>query len=268
MPTLLELQRAMRTSLVERDDRAAAAMLADGVAAARLNIYRNTFIMGATRALRLSYPAVQRLVGADFFEGAASEYIAQAPPRAGSLDDYGASFPQFLRQFGPARSLAYLADVACLEWAVSRAIHARDVEPLDLSHLSDLSSEQQAQVVFVAHPAVTLLSANHPVDDIWRGVLGGNDAALAAVDLDAGPVHLLVERRATGVEVTRLDEAAWCFAGALCDGQPIAMACAAAPGVDAAALLAEHLAAGRFIGFHLADAEAPPLATGSPEVPI
>ena len=33
---------------------------------------------------------------------------------------------------GPAAALAYLADVARLEWAVSRAIHAADREPLDL----------------------------------------------------------------------------------------------------------------------------------------
>src|ERR1700732_2391228 len=63
VPTLLELRRAMRASLVDRDDGAAAAMLAEDVGADRLNIYRNTFIMGVTKALRLSYPGVHRLGG-------------------------------------------------------------------------------------------------------------------------------------------------------------------------------------------------------------
>jgi len=73
MPTLLEVQRAVRASLVDRDDGAAAAMLADEPD--RLNIYRNTFVIGVTKALRLSYPAVHRLVGETFFDGAAALFV-------------------------------------------------------------------------------------------------------------------------------------------------------------------------------------------------
>ena len=56
MPTLLEVQRAMRRSLVEHDDgEAAAYILADGLAPeARLNVYRNTAIGALTTALRLA----------------------------------------------------------------------------------------------------------------------------------------------------------------------------------------------------------------------
>jgi hypothetical protein len=94
-PTLLEVQRAMRASLVDRDDGAAAAMLAPWVGADRLNIYRNTFMVGVTNALRLGFPAVHRLVGAGFFDGAAAIFIARHPPRAAWLDRYGAEFPGF-----------------------------------------------------------------------------------------------------------------------------------------------------------------------------
>lgn len=251
MPTLLETQRAMRASLVD-GDRAAAAMLVEPGHADRLDIYRNTFVTGVTKALRLTYPAVHRLVGADFFEGAAALFIAQHPPRAAHLDEYGVEFPDFLESFHPAAALVYLADVARLEWAVSRAIHAADAEPLDLARLAALAPEDQARVCFVPHPSVGLVCANYPADALWRGVLNGDDAALAAVDLDAGPVRLLVERRATGVEVSRLDEAAWCFAAALCDGWSVEEALAGAADTRAAALLAEYLAAGRFIDFRLA----------------
>src|SRR5215831_11639343 len=178
VPTLLELQRAMRASLVDRDDGAAAAMLAENVPPDRLNIYRNTFVTGVTKALRLSYPAVYRLVGADFFEGAAGLFIARHPPRSAYLDEYGTDFPAFLRDFQPAASLRYLADVARLEWAVNRAIHAADAEPLDLARLSTLAPEDQIRVSFVPHPSVALVSADYPADFIWRGVLSGDEAAL------------------------------------------------------------------------------------------
>ena len=38
----------------------------------RVGIYRNTARIGMTEALRLSFPAVERLVGADFFAMAAA----------------------------------------------------------------------------------------------------------------------------------------------------------------------------------------------------
>jgi hypothetical protein len=252
VPTLLELQRAMRASLVDREDGPAVAMLAENVPADRLDIYRNTFITGITKALRLSYPAVHRLVGNDFFEGAALLFIAQHPPCAAYLDEYGADFPQFLRGFQPAASLAYLGDVARLEWAVNRAIHAADVEPLDFKRLETFPPEDQVRVCFVPHPSITLLRADYPVDVIWRGVLHGDDAALAGVDLEAGPVCLLVERSATGVGVSRLDAAAWRFAVALCGGRPFAEAFTEAAASRGEIWLAEHLAAGRFIDFRLA----------------
>jgi Putative DNA-binding domain len=251
MPTLLELQRAMRASLVDRDDGAAAAMLAEDIEADRLDIYRNTFIIGATRALRLSYPAVHKLVGNDFFEGAAGLFIAQHPPRTAHLDDYGAEFAGFLQDFPPAAALVYLADVARLEWAVSCALHAEDAEPLDLARLAGLAADDQGRVAFTPHPAFALLRSDYPVDVIWRAVLDGDDAALSAVDLTPYPIRLMVERRAAGVDVSRLGEPAWRFAAALRDGLPLEAAIAEIPDARADAVLAGHLAAGRFIDFRL-----------------
>jgi hypothetical protein len=126
------------------------------------------------------------------------------------------------------------------------------VEPLEPMRLTALAPEDQGRVCFMPHPAVGLVRADYPVDVIWRGVLDGDDAALAALDLDAGPVHLLVQRLAGGVEVLRLDASAWRFAAALCHGRPLQGTLDAAVDIDPAALLAEHLIARRFIGFTLA----------------
>jgi hypothetical protein len=252
VPTLLELQNALRRSLVDRDNGEAAAMLAAHVAPDRLDIYRNTCVGSLTKALRLSYPAVHRLVGDDFFEATAGALIAEMPPRSAYLDEYGAEFPEFLLRFPPAAALPYLPQVARLEWAVSRAIHAPDVESLEPTRLTSLAPEDQGRLCFMPHPSVGLVRADYPVDAIWRGVLGGDDAALAALDLDAGPVHLLVQRLAGGVDLLRLDASAWCFASALCHGRPLQAALDEAADIDPAALLAEHLVARRFIGFTLA----------------
>ena len=255
MPSLREVQRAVRASVLERDDTAAAAFLvADGlIPAQRLSIYRNTFTSNLGNALRLSFPAVHRLVGAEFFDGAARVFAHERPPRGAYLDEYGAEFPDFLARFPPAASLTYLAGVACLEWAVNRALHSPDVEPLDVTRLAALAPGDHDRVRFVPHPSVSLVRADCPVDAIWRAVLARNDAALAAIDLASGPTRLIVQRLVTAVDVARIDEPAWRFAAELLAGRPLGLALAAAQGVDAPALLAAHLVAGRFVGFTLAD---------------
>ena len=253
VPALHELQRAVFRSLVEHDDGDATAHIrADGLAAAdRLSIYRNTFYGTLTNALRLSYPAVHRLVGADFFEASAQKFIEGEPPRGAYLDEYGAGFPDFLALFPAAVSVPYLPDVARLEWAVSGALHAPDATPLDVAALCAVGEGDHDRVRFVPHPSLSLVRASYPADTIWRAVLEQDSPTLGSVDLADAPIWLLIQRLPTGIDVRRLSEPAWRFASALRAGQPLNEAVDVASGVDVSALLAEHLAAGRFIAFNI-----------------
>jgi hypothetical protein len=251
MPTLLEMQRAMQASLLSRDSAAVASMLAGHIAVDRLDIYRNTLIHTLTKALRLCFPVTQRLVGEEFFEGAAQIFIGERPPRAAWLDLYGSEFPAVLRRFPPAASIAYLGDVAELEWGVNRALHAADVAPLDVAGLGAIEAQDQARICFVSHPSVQLLRLDYPADIIWRAVLDGDDDALGKVDPGCGPRNVLVERRLTGVEVECLDEQAWCFLARLCAGASIETALVDNSEFDSSTALAQHLAFGRFATFSL-----------------
>ena len=252
-PSLPEIQLALRASLVAHDDRGVSACVVGGAIGAteRLDVYRNTFASVLTTALRLSYPAVQRLVGAEFFESAARVFIEASPPGNACLDDYGEGFADFLSAFAPAASLAYLPDIARLEWAINRALHARDIEPLDLRALASLAEDDRARVRFTPHPSVGLVRADHPADLIWRAVLGEDDSALSAIDPGAEPAWLLVQRLSTGIDVRRMNERAWRFTAALCAGMPLAAAFDVARDFETSALLADHLAAGMFIDFKL-----------------
>lgn len=255
MPSLREVQQAIRTSVVQRDDTLAATFVVDDELSPeeRLAVYRNTFASNLANALRLSFPAIYRLVGAEFFESAAQIFAHERPPRSAYLDEYGAEFPAFLASFPPSALFAYLPDVARLEWAVTRALHSPDAESLDVARLAELAPSDHDRVRFAPHPSVTLVRAGYPVDAIWRAVLAQDDAALAAIDLAAGPEWLIVQRLVTGVDVTRIDEPAWRFAADVFGGQPLGLALLAADGVDASTLLAQHMAAGRFTAFGLAD---------------
>jgi len=258
-PPLLHVQRSMGRCMLDDVDAAIAAGptpvpgLEDG-GLTRLSIYINTGLSVRVNALRLTFPAVQRLVGAEFFEGAARHFMALGPnatPAGAWLNEYGEELIGFLASFPPALGIPYLADVARLEWAVNRALHAPDRPSLALERLGR-GSAAPGDLRFVPHGAVSLLSLGSPADAIWRAVLEGDDAALRCVDLSDAPVWLLIERDAAGVQVRRLAERAWRFMARLCAGEPLHAALdelAAQPALhdSAASVLAEHLAAGRFI---------------------
>lgn len=255
MPSLHELQRAVRRSLLHEAGGAAADLIigAGLTPDERLSIYRNTMLGTFVKALRLSFPAVHRLVGADFFDQAAQIFACEQPPRCADLNAYGAEFPHFLGGFEPAATVTYLSDVARLEWAVNRALHACDAAALDLTKLAGVATCDQGSVCLVPHPSVTMLRSSYPVDAIWRAVLEQDDAALGMIDPGSGPAFLLVQRITDDVEVLRLPAEGWHFSSALLGGQRLGAALDAAHEIDTPALLAEHLAAGRCVGFHLAE---------------
>jgi hypothetical protein len=244
--------------LLDDDGVASTLVVSAGLAPVRrLSVYRNTMRETLGRALRLSFPAVHALVGTDFFEGAALTFAHEQPPHCADLNAYGAEFPAFLQRFEPAATLAYLPDVARLEWAVNRALHAPDVQPLDMSQLAAVALSDQDRVCFAADPSISMQRSNFPVDTIWRAVLQKDDAALGAIDLAGDAVCLMVQRIDDQVEVTRLDESTWQIGVALFSGQTLGEALDAAPAIDAAALLADHLIAGRCVAFHIGS-ESPP----------
>lgn len=253
MPALRELQRALRDGLIgAHPDRVAPLLRAsDSDPTARLAIYRNTLFATLSRALGLTYPAVKRLVGADFFAAVAEAYARTHPARSALLDEYGADFAAWLAELPATASLAYLGDVARLEWRVSLALHAEDAAPVDMLQLSALAPARRASVRFVAHPSLGLLHTRYPADAIWRAVLARDDAAMAAIDLDDGPLWVLVHRGPDGVEVTRLDASAARLTERLMSGDTLDAALHAAGSEDAPAVLADHLRAGRFSGFTL-----------------
>ncbi|KAB0662382.1 DNA-binding domain-containing protein [Burkholderia diffusa] len=250
--SLADVQQAFSRNLLcdadhDANDDVAAMVLGDGLEPrARLNVYRNTAMSVLANALRLSFPAVQRLVGPEFFDDAARRFCSTAPPHRAWLDEYGAQFPDFLAQMPQTASLPYLGDVARLEWQVNLVLHAPDDPILDLARLARLDDVALGELRLRPHPAARLLCCNSPADAIWRAVLENDDSALREIRLDDAPAHLLVQRTAEDVETLRLSVAEWQIATALFAGEAVSVALAKAPEAHGYALLATCLARGCF----------------------
>jgi hypothetical protein len=159
----------------------------------RLAIYRNNAYSNLRGALQSIYPAVNKLVGEDFFHQAANEFVRATPSTSGDLHDFGESFADFLSGYQAAQPLAYLPDVARLEWCCHRVFHAADHAGLDLKKLGAIPQEQYGELRFDLHPASALLKSNYPTLKIWQ-VNQDDYAGDQSVDLNQGGNELLVSR--------------------------------------------------------------------------
>ena len=257
MPTLREVQSAFARGLIARDTGLAAPFVVEDesiAAAERLGIYRNTFVGTLIQALRNTYPAIERLVGAPFFEGAATVFVGQHPPLGAYLNEYGGEFGDFLAGFAPAASLAYLPDVARLEWTLSSIANAPDAPVLEPAALGSLSEAEQGLVRFEPHPAVRLVRLAFDADVIRQTVIRHDEDSFKGFAPDPQPFWLLAQREGLEPVMRRMTDAEADTTRALFAGQTLAEILTPESMEAQVSVLADHLAHGRFAGFAVAGA--------------
>ena len=158
----------------------------------RLNVYRNNTFTSLSAALTAVYPAIEALVGKDFFQQLAKDYVKQYPSNTGDLHDFGEAFADYIQGIKQLHGLPYLIDVARLEWHYHIVFHAADARPFDLSVLQTAAPKDYADIRFVIHPATRLLQSIYPVLDVWRFTQNPADNTL---NLNTGGQLLAVRRR-------------------------------------------------------------------------
>lgn len=201
----------------------------------RFNVYRNNVVVSLVEALKVAFPAVTALVGEEFFEAVAREFVPRHQPKTPLLMLYGAEFPGFLAGFPPAQGLPYLADVARLEQARREAYHAADVAPADPGVLADLSPEALMAVRFSFAPATRLVASAHPILSIWTHAMGPDAPAITAAQED-----VLVTRPKLDVAMAALPAGGAAFVAEMMGGAALGAAAepaAQVEGFDLAAIL-------------------------------
>ncbi len=216
-------------------------------AAAALAIYRNNVRTALSRALSDSYPVVEKLVGDDFFKAMALEYFHVGPPASPMIIDYARDFADFIESFEPAATLAYLSDVARLEWAWLEAYRAANAEPLNPEEIIAAGGDDPSTLRLQFHPSFRLLSSAFPIHAIWR--CNRPEGGEAPTDMNEGE-DVAIVRPQNSVEVIVLKPGAATALEALQQGESVeaAFARAATTAFDPQALFSLILSAGLVVG--------------------
>jgi len=205
----------------------------------RFNVYRNNVVASLIASLQTRFPAVERIVGTEFFAACARLFVGQHPPRSKLMMTYGDDFPEFLAGFGPAAELPYLADVARIEAARTRAYHAADAETFGPQELMARPPEQLFACRLILNPSVQTVRSAFPIVAIWA--MNSGEAELGPVDLERSEAALVARQHDT-VFVRTLPPGGAEFLAALQAGMTLGEAAnegaRAAPDFDATANLA------------------------------
>jgi Putative DNA-binding domain len=193
----------------------------------RLNIYRHSRQAVLINALKHTYPVCLALVGESCFNGLTKYYVTQQSESSVSIQAYGACFADFIDHFPSVDSVPYLADVARLEWGMSRASTGADASAIDFAGLARVTEAQQKNLCFQLPDNATLLASDYPVDRIWelhQTELMANPAA-PTVNLPQGEVKLIIWRKQLEVLCERLTQEQWFVLQAIQNGHNFADIC-------------------------------------------
>ncbi len=188
--------------------------------ASRFGVYRNNVFAGLINALAARYPVTRKLLWDDAFNHVARLYVTAEPPRSPVMFEYGDSFPKFLRSIGQSVASDYLADVAELEAARTRAYHAADATPLPREAFAAIAPEDLPEMQLTLHPSLVLLTSRFPVVSLWEANRSGSDNVISQWK----PESALIARPHLQVEVRSLSASAHAFIAALGCGRTVGAA--------------------------------------------
>ena len=185
-----------------------------------LKVYQNNGHALAERTLRMAYPVLAQLLGADSFAALSRALWHAHPPARGDLAQWGGDLAGFVSASEQLLEEPYLADVARVEWALHTCAGCADRAPepatfqLLMAHdpaALRLTLAPGCAVLHSAWPVASIVTAHrHPNSDGDANANAHADAHAAAhgvvkdrvdVDMpahDRPPVHALSRFEAVG----------------------------------------------------------------------
>ena len=185
----------------------------------RLEIYRRSYHARLVECLVDDYPVLRHALGEERFDGLCRGYIARFPSNGPNLNSFGRHMAEFCRSATLAES-GFSSDLATLEWAIVRSIHAPTVAPLTLEALAKVPKERWPSARLAPNPSLQILQLGHPVNGYLQAFRRGAEPEIPAACANTVAVYR------TGRSVWRMEltPANRLLVGALAEGATLSEA--------------------------------------------
>ncbi len=158
-----------------------------------LQVYRNSFVMGVTEALAVTYQHTLSLVGEEFFNVVARQFILQQPPQENNIISYGNGFSDFLQNLKQLKSLPYIAEMARFEWLLEQTSNAQlQTQRLDIKKLATVQAEQFAIMTFQVPSQINLFASEQNIQYLYQMII---DNKVQETDLNT-PCYMALKKQA------------------------------------------------------------------------
>ncbi len=134
---------------------------------AGLAAYRGNGRTHACSALRVQFPTVLAMLGAETFDALCAHYWRNCPPRRGDLAWVGEELPAFIETLETLAEWPWLADCARLDWAVWQISGARPAKFTE-SDLRRLIDDEPATLSLRLSRSVRRLSSTWPIVALYE----------------------------------------------------------------------------------------------------
>lgn len=170
-----ELQRAVQRHMLHADGDVLSEVneSAKVPVAIRLGIYSNAYRIRLTEGLGANYPQLQSVLGDEYFEALALEYIEARPSMHYSIRWFGSDLEAYLRETRPSQP--WFAELAQWEWALASAFDATDAEPVRMEALAAVEPDRWWTLRFDLHPSLTQLSLETNASAIYKALANEDD---------------------------------------------------------------------------------------------
>lgn len=196
--TLLDLQRAFRSHLVDEPGEILGHLRPDGLEG--LGVYYNAYRVQLVAALRDSFERTWAWLGDERFDQAALTHVMLAPPVGWTLGDYGQGFPATLAELYPDDPET--AELAALDWALRRAFDGPDAVSVVPDRLAEVNWDK---AVIRLVPTLRLLPAMTNAAAIWSAIAA--DETPPAPEVLGLPVTIRVWRQDLSPQFRTIDDA-------------------------------------------------------------
>ena len=132
-----------------------------------LNVYTNNFIENGIRALSITFPTVEGLIGEDSFRMLSRKLLRHEAKASFDWAEYGITLPTFIEGQEALETYPFLSEVAQLDWAIHDVQRQADKE-FAPSTFASLETGDTDLLCFTAAPGLQLLTFWFPVVDLYQ----------------------------------------------------------------------------------------------------
>lgn len=172
--SLAAMQRDFRGWLIDAPE--SMEQWVDSAEQAGLAVYHNAYRVQLVDCLRDTFEKTLLWLGEDAFTDAARAHIEATPPHGWTLGVYGDGFSNTLSQIYPDDP--EVAELAWLDWALSRAFEGPDAAPVSPEELAAVDWDS-ARLMFA--PTMQIAVARTNAGAIWSALAALDDPPMAAL---------------------------------------------------------------------------------------